>query len=327
MDANCHPRSLKRGIIHLQVVFLLVIIAIIGVFVAPKILPQTTPTPTDTAFPTPEITITPEPTATITPTPVPSLTPRPSTTPRPSVSSTPKPTAAAVSGPPGSGYSNITVATEKGNFSISVVSIDMAGVRMITDTANENDCGNDCPVMPLADYVSRNGGFAGINGTYFCPPDYASCAGKINSYDYPVFNTRLGRWINATNLFWNDRSMIYQEGGQMRFRRNAASGASGSGAIVNAPGLLEGGNVIVEQFPLTDTQRAKGTRGGIGIRGNVVYLVISRNASVIDEAYIFKALGASDALNLDGGGSTALWFGGYKAGPGRLLPNAVVFAR
>jgi hypothetical protein len=319
-----------QGMIHLPIIFVTIGVAIIAILAAPKIIPQLlsspTPLPTEAATiadTTPEPTLAPTITPTLSPTPTPkpsaSLTPRPSTTPRP--------TQAPVSGPPGSGYSNITVSTTRGNFSISIVSIDMTGVRMITDTANENDCGSDCPVMPLADYISKNGAFAGINGSYFCPPDYADCAGKKNSFDYPVFNTRLGRWINAEKLFWNDRSMIYQEGGQMRFRRDAKSGASGSAAIVNAPGLVEGSNVIVESFPLTSTQRSKGTRGGIGIRGNTVYLVIARSADVIDFAHIFKSLGATDALNLDGGGSTALWFGGYKAGPGRLLPNAVLFAR
>lgn len=43
-------------------------------------------------------------------------------------------------------------------------------------------------------------------------------------------------------------------------------------------------------------------------------------------AYIFKALGVDYAMNLDGGGSTALYSNGaYNVGPGRLLPNAIVF--
>lgn len=34
-----------------------------------------------------------------------------------------------------------------------------------------------------------------------------------------------------------------------------------------------------------------------------------------------------DALNLDEGGSTALWYGGYKTGPGRNIPNALLFVK
>jgi len=44
-----------------------------------------------------------------------------------------------------------------------------------------------------------------------------------------------------------------------------------------------------------------------------------------DLAGIFISLGATDALNLDGGGSVALYENGrYKAGPGRSLPNAII---
>src|SRR3989338_4325402 len=115
-----------------------------------------------------------------TPTPMPLITLTPSPTPKPLPSTTPvvtvKPTQAAVSGPPGAGFSSIKVHTEKGDFSASVLSIDLNLARMITDTGNDGDCGNDCTTLPLGDYVAKNGGFAGVNGTYFCPIDYAECA-------------------------------------------------------------------------------------------------------------------------------------------------------
>jgi len=45
-------------------------------------------------------------------------------------------------------------------------------------------------------------------------------------------------------------------------------------------------------------------------------------------AYVFKALGAKSAINLDEGGSTALYYNGhYLDGPGRNIPNAIIFAR
>ena len=42
---------------------------------------------------------------------------------------------------------------------------------------------------------------------------------------------------------------------------------------------------------------------------------------------VLKAMGLENALNLDSGGSVALWSGGYKAGPGRNIPNAILFVR
>ena len=51
------------------------------------------------------------------------------------------------------------------------------------------------------------------------------------------------------------------------------------------------------------------------------------SASFADTAEVLKTLGLQNAMNLDGGGSTALWFDGYKAGPGRSLPTAIVLVK
>ena len=69
---------------------------------------------------------------------------------------------------------------------------------------------------------------------------------------------------------------------------------------------------------------AKGTRSGIGYGSGKLLLVVARSVSFMDLANIFKNLGATEALNLDGGGSVALYDGGYKVGPGRSHPNAVI---
>lgn len=196
---------------------------------------------------------------------------------------------------------------------------------MVTDTASENDCENDCPTLPLKDYVSRNGGFAGINGSYFCPDSYPDCQSKKNAFDFPVYNSSKRKWINQSKLFWNDRSMIYQDGSGMHFLRNA-NGFNGSlnAGITNYPALLDNGTVVPEQYSLSEKQVGATTKGGIGYSDSKIFLVIA-NANMTDFAYIFKALGAKYALNLDGGGSSALFYGGYVYGPGRNLPNAVIF--
>lgn len=101
--------------------------------------------------------------------------------------------------------------------------------------------------------------------------------------------------------------------------------------MVNYPGLLSGGNVQIDdnQSGLSDKQKAVGTKVGIGLRDpKNVMVVIGRNVNMQQFAYVFKALGAKDALNLDVGGSTALFYNGkYLAGPGRNIPNAIIFAR
>ncbi len=58
-----------------------------------------------------------------------------------------------------------------------------------------------------------------------------------------------------------------------------------------------------------------------------MFLVLAAGANVTGSAYVAAALGEADAVNLDGGGSSALFSDGeYRAGPGRQLPDAVVIA-
>jgi exopolysaccharide biosynthesis protein len=203
---------------------------------------------------------------------------------------------------------------------------------MITDTGNDGNCGDGCNVLSLSEYVSRNGGYAGVNGTYFCPATYPDCAGKTNSYDFPVYNTRLNHWINQDKLFWGERrAIVYVDGGGAHYLHNANSfSGSLTAGIVNYPGLVDGSNVQIDesQSGLSDKQRAKGTKVGIGIRNaHTVMVVVAANVNMREFAEVFKSLGATGAMNLDTGGSTALISGGkYVYGPGRALPNAVIFA-
>jgi len=74
-------------------------------------------------------------------------------------------------------------------------------------------------------------------------------------------------------------------------------------------------------------QEAKGNRSFLGATGNTVYLGVVHNASVAESAKVLRALGLNHALNLDNGGSTALWYNGYKVGPGRNLPNVVLLIK
>ena len=88
--------------------------------------------------------------------------------------------------------------------------------------------------------------------------------------------------------------------------------------------LLSGGKLILDEGSLAENFKTKGTRSGIGFGNGKLFLVVASSASMKDLAGIFISLGATDALNLDGGGSVALYQGGYKVGPGRSIPNAVI---
>lgn len=229
------------------------------------------------------------------------------------------------------GYSYQNVVTNRGTFGVHLIKLPLSEVSVKTVTANNETCINDCPTKPLAQYAQENGAYAGMNGSYFCPPDYSSCAGKVNSFDFAVYNSSVGRWLNENALGWNKTGLVTFSGGWPTFyERSTDYGGGGvSAGISNYPSLLKGGNIVVNDGNLTSYQKdVKGPRGVVGADGTNIYLAIVTGATVTDAAYAMQALGAQDALNLDGGGSSAMYIGGsYKVGPRRSLPNAVLLMK
>lgn len=230
--------------------------------------------------------------------------------------------------PPGSGYSRQQVTSAAGTVMVSLVAGDLGSTRVIVDTASGGDCGNDCPVLALGDYVSRNGAYAGINGSYFCPASYPSCAGKTNSFDTLLMNKNKVYFNSENNKFSTVPAVIFG-GGFVRFVGQSLEWGRDTGIdsmIANQPLLVSGGNVVFGG----DGDPKKGSVGNrsfVANKGNVVYIGVVHGATVAGAAHVLKAMGMDNALNLDSGGSTALWSGGYKVGPGRAIPNAILFVR
>jgi len=248
---------------------------------------------------------------------------------------TPKPVAKEtnvpeVSGPASDGYQRVNVATSRGTFTVAMLLA--SGARAIVDTASDSDCTNDCAAIPLADYVSRNGGFAGINGAYFCPPDYASCAGKTNSYDTLAVNGRTKAVLNRDNNVYSTVPLVAMYGGSISFYGQTVQwgvDTSSNGALANYPLLLSGGGNAFDNGSLPAYLRdTKGTRGFIGTKDGAIAIGHVFGANMEDVAEVLRTLGLQNALNLDGGGSSALYVdGAYRVGPGRLLPTAIVLVR
>jgi len=230
--------------------------------------------------------------------------------------------------PPGAGFAKQSVSTDVGSFLVSMVAADLSTTRVIVDTASDSDCGNDCPVLSLGDYVSRNGAFAGINGSYFCPATYPSCAGKTNTFDLLVMNKNKHYFNSDNNVYSNNPAVIFG-GGYVRFVSAASQWGRDTGVdgvLSNFPLLVFNGN---RAFGGDDDPK-KGSRAGrsfVANKGNTVYIGVVHNSTVAEAAYALQTLGMENAMNLDSGGSTALWSGGYKAGPGRNIPNAVLFVK
>lgn len=230
--------------------------------------------------------------------------------------------------PPGTGFSRQSVKADIGTYLVDIVAADMGSTRVIVDTASDSDCRNDCPVLSLGDYVSKNGAFAGINGSYFCPSTYPQCADKKNSFDTLLMNKKKTYFNSDNNVYSTVPAVIFL-GGSMRFVGRSLDwgrDTSPDGVIANQPLLLSGGNIA---FGGGDDpkQGSKGSRSFVGNKGSVAYIGVVHNATVAEVAHVLKAMGLDGALNLDSGGSTALWSGGYKIGPGRNIPNAILFVR
>ncbi len=230
--------------------------------------------------------------------------------------------------PPGSGYSRQKVTTSAGTFLVSIISADLSSTRVIVDTAAESDCSNNCPVKSLAEYVSENGAYAGVNGTYFCPEDYPSCAGKTNTFDLLVMNKNKTYFNSDNNVYSNNPAVIFGDN-YIRFVSSASQwgrDTSVNGVISNFP-LLVFNNQVVFSGDGDPKKGSKGNRSFVANQENKVYIGVVHNVTVAESALVMKALGMQNAMNLDNGGSTALWHGGYKVGPGRSLPNVILFLR
>jgi len=234
----------------------------------------------------------------------------------------------ASNAPPGSGYQRQKVNTETGVFMADIISADVGSTKVIVDTASDSDCGNDCPTLSLSEYVKRTGAYAGVNGSYFCPSTYPSCAGKTNTFDLLAMNYKKTYFNSGNNVYSNNPAVIFADS-YIRFVSHASEwgrDTSPNGVLSNYPLLLFNSNISYSGDG--DPKHSnKGGRSFVANKGNTVYIGVVYSATVTDSANVMKALGFENAINLDDGGSTALWYGGYKAGPGRNIPNAILFVK
>ncbi|HLC94340.1 MAG TPA: phosphodiester glycosidase family protein [Patescibacteria group bacterium] len=235
---------------------------------------------------------------------------------------------AVVNTPPSSGYRRQNVKTDAGTFLIDIIVADLNSTKVIVDTASAGDCRNDCPVLSLAEFAQRSGAFAGINGPYFCPASYPNCSDKKNSFDTLLMN-KDKTYFNSDNNVYSTVPAVIFSGNSARFVTQSLQWGRDIGvdAVIASQPLLVLNNEIVF-FGDGEAKRAsRGSRSFIGATRNTVYIGVVRTATVAEVAKVVKTLGITNALNLDSGGSTALWNGRYLAGPGRATPFGILLTR
>ncbi|KKS92324.1 MAG: hypothetical protein UW68_C0004G0018 [Candidatus Collierbacteria bacterium GW2011_GWB1_44_6] len=233
----------------------------------------------------------------------------------------------AINQAPGSGYRRQKVTVGGRSYLVDIQAADLNSTKVIVDTASDGTCTDNCPVLPLGTYVSRSGAYAGVNGTYFCPDTYPSCAGKKNSFDILVMNKNKVYFNSDNNVFSTVPAAIFSPG-SARFVTTSREWGRDTGVdsvIANRPLLTFNGAIMTGGGEAKENIR--GNRSFVGSTGNTVYIGVVRSASIVEVAKVLQTIGVQNAINLDNGGSTAFWSGGYKAGPGRRIPNAVLFVQ
>ena len=236
------------------------------------------------------------------------------------------------------------VTTSKGDFYADIIKIDLddPDLEIITDTANKSDCESDCPAQSLGEFVIENNGFAGVNATYF-----DTNSSKKNYYFFPVYNSELEKMINQDQLkYWTTGPiMAFDKENNFYYFKDSREFQSVDhfeqkyntelrAALGNKPRLIEQGKNLLIEWDMDDKQRyahsrrtALAYREEPGEKGELL-VVMARGATVPDLADIMKAMQVDYALNLDGGNSASLFYNGeYMLGPGRDIPNALIFGK
>ena len=141
--------------------------------------------------------------------------------------------------------------------------------------------------------------------------------------------------MNKNKVYFNSSNNVYSVvpaviflGSSVRFVERSLEWGRDTGidSMIANQGLL----VLGGQVRFSDNGDPKmtnaGTRGFVANRGNTVYIGMVHNVSVAQMAQVLQAMGMDNALNLDSGGSAALMLNGnYIVGPGRDLPNVILF--
>ena len=230
--------------------------------------------------------------------------------------------------PPTSGQSKQVVKTDVGDFIVSIISANLSETKLVVDTASNSDCGNDCPVLPLAEFARRSGAIAAINGPYFCPATYPTCSSKKNSFDTLLMNKNKTYFNSANNVYSSNPVAIFSN--TSRFVEGGSSwgrDTSVDSVIMGRPLLVF--NNEVKFFGNSDSKEtSRGNRSFLGASDGTVYIGIVYSATVAETAKVIAKLGIKNAINLDSGGSSAFWSNGkYLAGPGRDLPFGILLVK
>jgi exopolysaccharide biosynthesis protein len=196
----------------------------------------------------------------------------------------------------------------------------------------------------LRSLIENGRGVAGINGAYFIPRDYTGKADSTNtvrimnhdglSYSkyYPDTGINAIFGFDSTNLPVLIQNNVY---GERSLRDNYNSGMilSLRSGIANFPILLANSINLIPRYDalgmITDKMKIRSTKSFIcRTMNNDVKMGTIEKISMVDVPSLIRQFGCVDAINLDNGGSLAMYASSkYIVGPGRNIMDAFVIVR
>ncbi|MEK5395121.1 phosphodiester glycosidase family protein [Paenibacillus sp. FSL K6-2859] len=183
-------------------------------------------------------------------------------------------------------------------------------------------------VEELSSLAKRNNAVIAINGTFF--DAYTKGAYKA-PYGYMVSGGKMLKNSSGDRrtIFTYDSNHLASLIPGLEFTDRFASGSM-EGALQAGPRLLVNGkvslNVVAEGFKDAKILTGGGARSALGLtRDHKLILLTTGGATIPQLAEMMKQAGAYQAMNLDGGASSGLYYNGkYLTTPGRQISNAIV---
>lgn len=212
------------------------------------------------------------------------------------------------------------------SFAVQMVTISLMDPKVRLKVALAGDTVGK--VEELSSLAKRHKAVVAVNGTFFNA--YTADAYKA-PYGYIVSGGELKLKASGDKrtLFTYDSNLLAQLIPGADFNDAFAAGTM-EGALQAGPRLVVNGKVAIdvkaEGFKDPKILTGGGARSALGLtRDHKLILLTSGGATIPQLAEIMKQAGAYQAMNLDGGASSGLYYNGkYLTQPGRKISNALV---
>lgn len=212
------------------------------------------------------------------------------------------------------------------SFSVQMVTISLMDPKVRLKVALAGDTVGK--VEELSSLAKRHKAAVAVNGTFF------------NAYTNDAYKAPYGYIVSGGELKMKasgDKRTIFTYDSNLLARLipgsdfNDAFGAGTmEGALQAGPRLVVNGKVAIdvktEGFKDPKILTGGGARSALGLtRDHKLILLTSGGATIPQLAEIMKQAGAYQAMNLDGGASSGLYYNGkYLTQPGRKISNALI---